>query len=141
MTPSSLKLHPEAAGPLPDLGVVLCAGCWSGSRARCRDLRSLTKMLVGTEPLAGVTLPGPLLRALVLTVTLPGSSACAVLPLQMSSGRWGRPDPSPPEPGPVGHGLPPRSFLVFTLGTKKRSSLRAEQSYFVSLLGSHFAES
>lgn len=25
--PSSLKLHPEAAGPLPDLGVVLCAGC------------------------------------------------------------------------------------------------------------------
>lgn len=27
MTPSSLKLHPEAAGPLPELGVVLCAWC------------------------------------------------------------------------------------------------------------------
>lgn len=64
-----------------------------------------------------------------------------MLPLQMSSGRWGRPDPSPPQPGLVGHGLPPRSFLVFTLGTKKWSSLRAEQSYFVCPLGSHFAES
>lgn len=64
-----------------------------------------------------------------------------MLPLQMSSGRWGWPDPSPPEPGPVGHGLPLRSFLVFTLGTKKRSGLRAEQSCFISLLGSHFTES
>ena len=34
-------------------------------------------------------------------------------------------DPTPPEPGPVGHGVPPWPFLVFTLGTKKWSSLRA----------------
>lgn len=47
MMPTSVKLHPEAAGPLPDLGVVLCAGCWNGSRARCRDLWPLTKMLRG----------------------------------------------------------------------------------------------
>lgn len=54
---------------------------------------------MGTEPLAGVTLPGPLRGALVLTVTLTGSNACA----PFANEQW-EVGTAGPQPSPTGAG-------------------------------------